>query len=413
MKLVILTEYPKNNDTLLPYSYLLLKHLRLEKDITEITLLTNKPISSKELNFKNEGCKITVKPILNLNYFWDIYRIRNVILQIAPDLVLINYQFLHSAARIKASIYTVLPTLLKTKKIAVVSLLHNILEEELNDDKKYSLFNIQKNLNFVFTKLLLFSDLIAVTKQSHLSVLEEKYKARNAAVIPYDAFQKMVPPNFNIPRGSRKILAFGKFDPSYNLDILIESVEFLRERTNENIEIIIAGEDSKQTPGYLSKIKQQYFHTPQVHFIEHIASQDVSKLFEQCSIVVFSNTIKTSILKEVHLAGSYGKAMVMPYHNIYNSIIKKRKFMAEFYSPKNVESLGNAIHVILAHDKYQKFLGKANYKAAYSLSMYNITEKYMAFFKAILFQNSNKTAMDAILQKYLSKSTQKLNSNSG
>ncbi|HAF75716.1 MAG TPA: glycosyl transferase family 1, partial [Maribacter sp.] len=52
MKLAIVTAYPPSKVTLTEYGYHLVKHFRLQKEVTEIILITDKTKGEKDLNFE-------------------------------------------------------------------------------------------------------------------------------------------------------------------------------------------------------------------------------------------------------------------------------------------------------------------------------------------------------------------------
>ena len=61
MKLAIVTAYPPSKVTLTEYGYHLVKHFRLQEEVTEIVLITDVTAEAKDLKFEEQGCKITVK----------------------------------------------------------------------------------------------------------------------------------------------------------------------------------------------------------------------------------------------------------------------------------------------------------------------------------------------------------------
>ena len=94
MKLAIVTAYPPSKVTLTEYGYHLVKHFRLQDDITEIVLITDRTSEEKDLSFEREGCKITVKECWDFNNYFNLFRIHKAIHETKPDAVLFNLQFL-------------------------------------------------------------------------------------------------------------------------------------------------------------------------------------------------------------------------------------------------------------------------------------------------------------------------------
>ena len=130
MKLAIVTAYPPSKVTLTEYGYHLVKHFRLQKEVTEIILITDKTEGEKDLSFNEDGCKITVKECWSFNDYKNIFKINRAISQTKPDAVLFNLQFLKFGdKKIPAALGLMLPLMCKLKGIPTISLLHNILEQ--------------------------------------------------------------------------------------------------------------------------------------------------------------------------------------------------------------------------------------------------------------------------------------------
>ena len=130
MKLAIVTAYPPSKVTLTEYGYHLVKHFRLQKEVTEIILITDKTKGEKDLNFEEKGCKVTVKECWNFNDYTNVFKVNKVIASIKPDAVLFNLQFLKFGdKKIPAALGLMLPLLCKIKGIPTISLMHNIIEQ--------------------------------------------------------------------------------------------------------------------------------------------------------------------------------------------------------------------------------------------------------------------------------------------
>ena len=74
MKLAIVTAYPPSKVTLTEYGYHLVKHFRLQDDVTEIVLITDRTTEEKDLSFEGEGCKITVKECWSFNSYTNLFQ---------------------------------------------------------------------------------------------------------------------------------------------------------------------------------------------------------------------------------------------------------------------------------------------------------------------------------------------------
>ena len=407
MKLAIVTAYPPSKVTLNEYGYHLVKHFRLQNEVDEIILITDKTNGEKDITFEQQGCPITVRECWQFNSYKNLFSIANTILETKPDAVLFNLQFLKFGDRkIPAALGLLLPMLCKLKGIPTVTLLHNILEQvDLNNAGITQNKWLQKVYNFIggsLTKILLKSDVLAVTISKYVEILEKKYKARNVALIPHGSFETPPEPDYSLPNGPKQVMAFGKFGTYKKVEILIEAIEELRSKSKENIEIVIAGTDSPNTPGYLAAMQDKYKHVSQLRFTGYVAEEDVPVIFGESAVVVFPYTSTTGSSGVLHQAGSYGKAVVLPDLGDLSILIKEEGYKGEFFDPNCKSSLAKAIANILKYDPYRIHLGESNYKAACSLPMSDITQRYVDYFKAIMYKKQTGFQLDIsepLLQK--------------
>ena len=390
MKLAIVTAYPPSKVTLNEYAYHLVKHFRQNEDITEIILLTDKTEGEKDLSFSEDGCKISVKECWEFNSYLNIVNVTKAINQTQPDAVLFNLQFMKFGdKKIAAALGLMLPLVCKLKRIPNIVLLHNILEEvDLGSAGFTSNILMQKIYGFIgstLTRLILQADTVALTIQKYVDVLEKKYNAKNVTLIPHGTFEVTTDePDYNLPQGPLQIMTFGKFGTYKKVESMIEAVEKVRNRTGLDLEVVIAGTDNPNVPGYLANVQEAYKHVPQVRFTGYVEEEEVPTLFKQSAVVVFPYTSTTGSSGVLHQAGSYGKAVVMPDLGDLALLVKDEGYKGEFFESTSVDSLANAIEAIVTNEFYRIQLGQANFKAANAYPMEKITNMYLNKFESII-----------------------------
>ena len=175
MRLAIVTAYPPSKVTLTEYGYHLVKHFRLQKDVTEIILITDKTEGQKDLAFNEEGCKITVKECWAFNKYSNLFKINSVINETKPDAILFNLQFLKFGdKKIPAALGLLLPFMCKLKGIPTISLLHNILEqvdlENAGITSNKLLQKIYSVIGDMLTRFVLASHIVAVTISKYQTI---------------------------------------------------------------------------------------------------------------------------------------------------------------------------------------------------------------------------------------------------
>ncbi len=388
MKLAIITAFPPSKVTLNEYAYYLVKHFRQHQKVSELILLTDVQPNTADINFEEEGCKITVKHCWDFNSYTNLFSVMKVVNTVKPNAVLLNLQFMKFGdKKLAAALGLLLPWACKLKGIPTITLLHNILEQV--DLKSAGFTNnklMQKAYNFIgvtLTRFILKSDTVAVTISKYVEILNKKYKAKNVKLIPHGTFEIPKAPNYNLPEGPLKIMTFGKFGTYKKVEILIEAVEKIRATTNRDIEIVIAGTDNPNVPGYLAEVAKKFIHVPRLIFTGYVAEEDVAGLFEESAVVVFPYTSTTGSSGVLHQAGSYGKAVVMPNLGDLSVLVKEEGYRGEFFAPESADSLANAIKNIILKPTHRIALGHANYKAATALPMSKIVAMYIDEFNSI------------------------------
>mgnify|MGYP000209266678 FL=1 len=389
MKLAIVTAYPPSKVTLNEYAYHLVKSFRLKEKITELILLTDVTNDEKDLDFEEDGCKITVKECWKFNSYTNVLNVTKAINQTKPDAILYNLQFMKFGdKKVAAALGLTLPWVCKIKNIPTIVLLHNILEQVDLESAGFTSNKIaQKVYNFIgtsLTRLILKADLVAVTMDKYVVTLKNKYKKDSVKMIPHGTFEIPENPSQELPEGPMKIMTFGKFGTYKKVESMIEAVEIVRSQTGLDLEIVIAGTDNPNVPGYLDSVKKKYQNVPQLTFTGYVEEVEVAPLFTESAVVVFPYTSTTGSSGVLHQAGSYGRAVVMPNLGDLATLIIDEGYRGEFFEPESVPSLAKAIKAIVTNDEYRKELGETNYKAATAFPMGRITDIYLEEFKKII-----------------------------
>ncbi len=389
MKLAIVTAYPPSKVTLNEYAYHLVKHFRQKQRVTELVLLTDITEGEKELTFNTDGCKITVNECWKFNSYLNIVNVTKAISAARPDAVLFNLQFMKFGdKKIAAALGLMLPLVCRLKKIPNIVLLHNIMEEVDLGNAGFTKNKIMQRLyGFIgstLTRLILQADVVAVTMQKYVDILSKKYNVNNVKLIPHGTFEVLEEPEYGASAKPFKIMTFGKFGTYKKVEKMIDAVETIRKTSNLDMEIVIAGTDNPNTPGYLDAVRQEYSHVKGVTFTGYVAEEDVPRLFKESTVVVFPYTSTTGSSGVLHQAGSYGKAVVMPDLGDLALLVQDEGYKGEFFDPTSTSSLAAAIQKILENKEYRIELEKANYKAATAYPMSKIAELYLIAFDAVI-----------------------------
>lgn len=402
MKIAVVTSFPPSKITLNEYAFHLVKSLSDHEKISEIVLLTDHTVEEKDLSFKNDDCIITVKECWSFNSYWNLKSVTKAINETNPDQVLFNLQFMKFGdKKVAAALGLMLPLMCKLKKIPSVVLLHNIIEEvDLSSAGFTNNIILKKAYNLIgslLTRLILQADVVAVTMQKYVTILQEKYNASNVRLIPHGTFETpQQEPSYDANTGALKVMTFGKFGTYKKVENMIEAVELVRERTHLDIEIIVAGTDNPNVPGYLEGVKKKYSSVEKVTFTGYVEEDEVPVIFRESDIVIFPYTSTTGSSGVLHQAGSYGKAVVMPDLGDLALLTKEEGYRGEFFEPTSINSLADAIEVLLTNDAHRRAIARSNFEAATAYPMSKIAQLYVDVFDELQTESKSVNHLQVV-----------------
>ncbi len=384
MKIGIVSPYPPSKGTLNEYAYHLVQNLKLKSDIEEVVIFTDKIDAQYPEDQEIAGCKVTIVPCWTFNDVFNFIRIVKYIKQYKVDVALFNIQFLSFGdSKIAGALGLLGPLLSRLAGVPAITLLHNITETvdyaSAGITTNKLVMKIYDFIGTLLTKLLLLSNVLAVTMPKYVHILKKKYKATNIALIPHGAFE--VPDLVPESEDSLKVMTFGKFGTYKKVEDLIEAIVVVRERTGKKIELVIAGTDNPNVKGYLDGVQQKYAAVDDVTYTGYVEEEDVAGLFRDSSLVVFPYTSTTGSSGVLHQAGSYGRAVVLPNIGDLKELIEEEGYVGEYFEPQDVESLALAIQNLIEDKAYRQHMGRQNYAAAVSLPMCDIADWYLLHFK--------------------------------
>ncbi len=399
MKIAVVSPYPPSKGTLNEYAFHLIESMRLKEEVEEIIILTDRIEDEYEVDKRVGSCKITVIPCWNFNSYTTVFSIIKQIKKVKADIALYNIQFLSFGdKKVPGALGLLMPLLTKLTGVPAVTLLHNITETV---DYKSAGITENKVLQWIYnkigtllTKLLLKSNLLAVTMPKYVRILEKKYGAKNVALIPHGSFEVPELPLVARPK-KKQIMTFGKFGTYKKVEEMIEAVEIVRKRTGEELEIVIAGTDNPNVRGYLANVKEQYKHVSDLRFTGYVEEEDVPFIFSQSSVVVFPYTSTTGSSGVLHQAGSFAKAVVLPNIGDLKELIEEEGYRGEYFQPSDIASLADAIEKLVLDSNYRYEMGQTNFAAASSLPMSDIADWYLLHFMniaGVTTKSVNKTA---------------------
>jgi glycosyltransferase involved in cell wall biosynthesis len=327
-----------------------------------------------------------VHRVWRFNDLRNAWRINQKLRELEPDAVLYNLQFASFGdKRAPAALGLLAPMMTKRAGYPTVTLLHNLFETVDLNGAGFGAGAFMNTTTRVagraFTRILLKSDLVALTMPRYVDVIRNTYGAKNVFLAPHGAFDNPGPPP-PLP-STPTVMTFGKFGTYKKIDTLLEAHGHLLGR-DPRLRLVIAGSDSPNAKGYLQEMAKKYHDLPNVSFIGYVAEEDVAKVFSDATVVAFPYTSTTGSSGVLHQAGQYARAAVMPRIGDLADLVEEEGYRAEYFEPGSVESLREALWNVLSNSDYARELGLNNYSAAVGLSLSDVADWYLLHFEKLI-----------------------------
>jgi len=203
------------------------------------------------------------------------------------------------------------------------------------------------------TRVILRADYVALTIPRYVELLQERYGATNALLTPHGSFEEIEEPSFGIPET-------GPMRRGY-----------------DDLELVIAGTDSPNSPGYLAGIEESCHDLNNVTFTGYVEEADVAGLFESAAVTAFPYTSTTGSSGVLHQAGSYGRAAVLPAIGDFVEVIEEEGFIGMYFEPENALSLADALAKVLDDRALAEEHGRRNYLASTGIPMSEVVDWHL------------------------------------
>jgi glycosyltransferase involved in cell wall biosynthesis len=403
LRIAVITAHPPSKSTLNEYGYHFIRHLRVKPDVSEVLVLCDDlPAGETYPNLEGEGAPVRFIPSWRFGALGNAIRILRTLRTQRPDAVLFNIQFASfGSGKVSGALGLTAPALSRLAGYPTITLLHNIMEtidlQKTGFARQPMMAVLMRAFGWIFTKILLMSDRLSVTIPKYVEILEDRYRAGNVLLAPHGSFDDSAAPAFDLPDAPMQIMTFGKFGTYKKVEALVEAFKRLQSEQRPPIELVIAGTDSPNTPGYLNAVREQYSEVPNIRFTGYVEESDVPRIFSDAAVVVFPYTSTTGSSGVLHQAGDYGKAVVLPRLGDLAELITEEGYAGEFFEPEDPASLEQAIARVLDNPEYRIELGRQNYAAAHGLLMSDVVEWYLLHFQTIMAERQNLVAKPAQL----------------
>lgn len=375
----VITAFPPGKNSLNEFGFHLVTHLAANEDLDRVVVFADETEAGPPMHI--DGAKGVVA--WKFNSLTNPVRLIKAIRQARVDAVLVNLQFAtFGDTKLAGGIGLLTPMLLAKTGIPTGVILHNLVENVDFEDAGFADSKLMaKAMNFagqMLTRTILAADYVALTIPRYVEMLQEQYGAANALLTPHGSFEEIAEPKFGIPNeGPRRILAFGKFGTYKTVDVLVDAFRQLLDRGVENLELVIAGTDSPNSPGYLAGVQAGCSDLDNVVFTGYVEEDDVATMFESAAVTAFPYTSTTGSSGVLHQAGSYGRAAVLPEIGDFVEVIEEEGFIGSYFDPGNASSLADALVKLLEDDQLVIEHGRRNFLASTGIPMSEVIDWHL------------------------------------
>ncbi len=374
--IAVVTAFPPSTATLNEYGYHLVTALAAKPEVDRVTVLA--PELDSDTYPELDG--ITIVEGWRFDAVGTPMRIARTLRRLRPDAVIFNAHFSSfGTGRVAAATGLMAPLLARAGGVRTITLLHNIVEAVDLSQAGFRFGRVLESavraIGTVLTWAVLRSHMVTVTIPAYVEVLRSKYRARNVALVPHGAFEIPPEPSFSWQAGEpQRILAFGKFGTYKRVEDLIKAYRELA--PTRNLELVIAGTDSPNAPGYLASIEQR-LGGDGIRFTGYVEEDDVPQLLGSATVAVFPYTATTGSSGVLHQAGSYGCAAVLPNIGDFAAVIESEGYRGEYFRPGDPADLARALARVIDEPAHAAALGRRNYLASRGLPISEVADWYL------------------------------------
>jgi len=257
-------------------------------------------------------------------------------------------------SHVLAPIYFVILSICKIRRKKIVITIHNVLPHENN-----------KINNFLNKAILIFGDKFIVHNKKNKENLSNLYNIPKdkISIIPHgilevvsikDISKKEAREHLKIPQNKRVILHFGNIRNYKGLDVLLESLKFIREEI-EDVILITAGKPWENWEKYEKIIRNDSISDIIIKKLDFIPPSEVEYYFSAADVVVLPYKYFDSQSGVGALALPFKKPLIVTNVGGLPDFVKDERVIAK---SNNSEDLARVIIKVLKDDDILRKLSR-------------------------------------------------------
>ncbi len=382
LHVALVSPLPPSRTSLNEYGHHLARHLT--EVAGTVTVLCERRHTAATIA-ANPG--VEIRPTWTFNQIRTPFRILGELRRSSADVVVFNLHFASLASRrIAAAAALCTPMLARLFGTPSIVVLHNLIEtvdlEAAGLSRGRLVDRVTGLAGRLLTKALLRANRVVTTLPRFAEILRESYGAHNVYVAPHGTFE--APLGERPDRDRRRVLTFGKFGTYKRVEPLLDAHRLLlADDEFSDVELVVAGSDNPNAPGYLDRLRDRHENDRNVRFRGYVPEDEISDLFTSADIVAFPYTATTGSSGPLHQAGAYGCAAVLPRIGDFVDVVTDEGFAGEHFDPADPESLADALRRLLADPARLRSCGEQNKRAANALPLSDIARWHLLHLRAV------------------------------
>ena len=385
LRVGVVTAFPPGRNSLNEFGYHLVRHLAAKPEVCEVVLYADETDAGPP----QEVDGVTAVPCWRFNSARNLWRISRAVRRTRPDAVVLNLQFAtFGDRRVPGGLGLLLPAVLRLQRVRSVVVLHNLADNVDMQDAGFAGNRLtalaMRTAGRLLTRTLLLADRVALTIPRYVEQLRSGYGAENAVLAPHGSFEEIATPSFEVPDGPRRIMAFGKWGTYKTVDMLVDAYQVLLDRGYDDLELVVAGSDSPNSPGYMAGVAETHRDLPGLVLTGYVPEEQVAPLFLSATVVAFPYTSTTGSSGVLHQAGEYGRAVALPRIGDFVEVVEEEGFRGEYFVPGDAGSLADALAAVLDDPVRRDELGRTNFAAAVGIPMSEVVDWHLLHIRRLL-----------------------------
>src|SRR3954470_1759004 len=377
MKICLVTTFPPSTGGLSEYGFHIAQELQRNPFLSLTVLADELPADHEE----PEG--FTVLRCWSFDDPATVVRLVRTIKRLKPDVVWFNLLFSTFGRNPFVAFSGLMtPVLARLGGRYTHVTLHHLMDTVELKDVGVRHERLYRLAGTVATRMLLLSNSVSVLMPGYRKILNDKYGRDNVHLRAHGLLARRPEfPDFS-RRGTprHRILAFGKWGTYKRLELMIDAFKLLAPKLPE-AELVIAGGDHPQAPGYVESVKMQNEGNPRIQFRGYVPEDELPDLFQSSTVTVMPYSSSTGCSGVAHLACAFSVPIVSADLPDFRQMAQSEELAIEFYPPGDAEGLADCLLGILKNSEKQYAMATQNFSAALRMTMPNVVQKYLRHFE--------------------------------